>query len=100
MPHECAVSCYMWENSDAVPGVLEIVMPYYVFRITADKALTLVSAFDKYKDAKETCRNLRIAEPDGGANHVRMAFAATERDAKRLLADKRQPQSPLEEWEA
>lgn len=74
-------------------------MPYYVFRI-ADKTLTLLNTFEKYKDAKETCRNLRLADPAGGADQIRMAFAATERDAKRLLADKRQPSSPLEEWEA
>ncbi len=74
-------------------------MPYYVFRI-ADKQLTLLNTFEKYKDAKETCRKLRMADAAGGADQIRMAFAATERDAKRLLADKRQPQSPLEEWEA
>ena len=74
-------------------------MPYYVFRIAADKTLTLLNTFDKYKDAKETCRTLRIAEPSG-SDQIRMAFAATERDAKRLLAGKRQPSSPLEEWEA
>lgn len=76
-------------------------MPYYVFRIAADKkTLTLVNTFDKYKEAKETCRTLRAAAPAGGPDAIRMAFAATERDAKRLLADRRQPSSPLEEWEA
>lgn len=74
-------------------------MPYYVFRIAADRTLSLVHAFDKYKEAKDTCRTLRMAQPAGGADQIRMAFAATERDAKRLLADKRQPSSPLEEWE-
>jgi hypothetical protein len=29
-----------------------------------------------------------------------MAFAETEVKAKQLLAEKRQPSSPLEEWEA
>ncbi|MFP5348371.1 MAG: hypothetical protein ACLGHO_00815 [Gammaproteobacteria bacterium] len=75
-------------------------MPYFVFRIAADKTLTLLHVFDKYKDAKETCRTLRMAQPADGADQVRMAFAASERDAKRLLADRRQPSSPLEEWEA
>lgn len=74
-------------------------MPYYVFRIAADRTLSLVRAFDKFKEAKETCRTLRMAQPAGGADQIRMAFGATERDAKRLLADKRQPSSPLEEWE-
>jgi hypothetical protein len=29
-----------------------------------------------------------------------MAFGANEKEAKRLLSDKRQPSSPLEEWES
>lgn len=75
-------------------------MPYYVFRIAADKTLTLLNVYDKYQDAKAECRKLRMAQVPGAADQVRMAFAASERDAKRLLADRRQPSSPLEEWEA
>ncbi len=75
-------------------------MPYYVFRISPDRQFTLVNTFEKYQEAKETCRRLRAEESPNDPNAVRMAFAKSEYDARRLLAEKRQPSSPLEEWEA
>lgn len=75
-------------------------MPYFVFKIAADKKFALVKACAQYKEAKDLCRELRIAEAPDNPNAVRMAFAEDEPKARRLLADKRQPSSPLEEWEA
>jgi hypothetical protein len=75
-------------------------MPYFVFRINPDKQLKLVNTFTSYKEAKDLCRELRIAGSPDNPNAVRMAFAEDEGKAKRLLAEKRQPSSPLEEWEA
>lgn len=75
-------------------------MPYYVFRFSPDKKLTLVNTFAKYQEAKDLCRQLRQTESPDNPNAVRMAFAEDEVKAKRLLADRRQPSSPLEEWEA
>ena len=75
-------------------------MPYFVFKISADKQFTLVKACTQYKEAKDLCRELRIAESPDNPNAVRMAFADDEAKAKRLISDKRQPSSPLEEWEA
>ena len=75
-------------------------MPYFVFRISADKQLKLVKTCEKYKEAKDLCRELRIADSPDNPNAIRMAFAETEIKAKHLLAEKRQPSSPLEEWEA
>ena len=75
-------------------------MPYYVFRLSPDKKLTLVDTFAKYQEAKDLCRELRQTESPDNPNAVRMAFAEDEVKAKRLLADRRQPSSPLEEWEA
>jgi hypothetical protein len=43
---------------------------------------------------------LRASECPDNPNGIRMAFAETEVKAKHLLAEKRQPSSPLEEWEA
>jgi hypothetical protein len=74
-------------------------MPYFVFRINPDKQLKLVKMFTSYKEAKDLCRELRIAGSPDNPNAVRMAFAEDEVKAKRLLAEKRQPSSPLEEWE-
>jgi hypothetical protein len=75
-------------------------MPYFVFRILPGKQPELVASFDKYKDAKDTCRSLRMKESPDNPNTIRMAHAESEKLAKRLLTDKRQPSSPLEEWEA
>jgi hypothetical protein len=75
-------------------------MPYFVFRFSTDKPPALVSAFDKFKDAKELCRALRAKESPADPNAFRMAHANSEYEARRLLTDKRKPATPLEEWEA
>ena len=75
-------------------------MPYFVFKISADRKFSLVKACVQYKEAKDLCRELRIAESPDNPNAVRMAFAEDQAKAKRLIADKRPPSSPLEEWEA
>lgn len=75
-------------------------VPYFVFRINPEKQLQLVKAFAGYKEAKDLCRELRIAESPDNPNAVRMAFAEDEAKAKRLISDKRLPGAPLEEWEA
>jgi hypothetical protein len=75
-------------------------MPYFVFRVSADRQLKLVKTCEKFKEAKDLCRELRASECPDNPNGIRMAFAETEVKAKHLLAEKRQPSSPLEEWEA
>lgn len=75
-------------------------MPYYVFRKSADKQLALVDSFEKYPPAKEACRRLRAEGSPDDPNAVRMIFAQSEHEARRLFSEKRQPSSPLEEWEA
>jgi len=74
-------------------------MPYFVFRIAADKTMTLANSVTQYREAKDLCRTLRNAQPPGDTTLIRMAFAPNEQDAKRLLAERRQISSPLEEWE-
>src|SRR3989344_6053616 len=40
-------------------------MPYFVFRVSADRQLKLVNTCEKYKEAKDLCRELRKSEsPD------------------------------------
>jgi hypothetical protein len=75
-------------------------MPYFVFKISAGNAPALVSRFEKYKEAKDLCRELRQKESPDNPNAFRMTYAEDETKARRLLTDKRQPSSPLEEWEA
>jgi hypothetical protein len=75
-------------------------MPYYVFRISPERKLTLLNSFDKFKEAMTLCRNMRREQPPTDKDSIRMTFAKTEAEAKRLLSEKRQAASPLEEWEA
>ena len=76
-------------------------MPYFVFQISADRRLMPLKVFDKFKDAKDLCRELRQAQAaDGGKDQIRMTFAKDEQEARRLLGNRRAPASPLEEWEA
>lgn len=75
-------------------------MPYYVFKITPERELIAIASFASYREAKQSCQELRRAQASSDTSRVRMTFAETERDAKRLLAEKRTPSSPLEEWEA
>ncbi len=76
-------------------------MPYYVFRVSADKKnLTLIETCSKFVQAKNVCRDLRKQQGPQDTDLIRMAFAASEKDAKRLLTDPRKESTPLEEWEA
>jgi hypothetical protein len=75
-------------------------MPYFVFRISADNQFTLVNTFEKFPEAKQLCRDMRAKAAPGSSEQIRMAFAKSEYEAKRLLAERRNPASPLEEWEA
>ena len=79
-------------------------MPYYIYRVTQlgpVKQLDKLTQFDKFKDAKDLCRELRQAQAaDGGKDQIRMTFAKDEQEARRLLGNRRAPAYPLEEWEA
>jgi hypothetical protein len=76
-------------------------MPYYVFRLTADKKnLTLLETCSRFAEAKDACRTLRKNQGPNDTDLIRMAFAASEKEAKRLLTDPRKESSPIEEWEA
>jgi len=76
-------------------------MPYYVFRVSTDRSsLELLDSFAKFQEAKNLCYERRKAESPDDPSRIRMAFAKSEYEAKRLLSEKREPSSPLEEWEA
>ncbi len=75
-------------------------MPYFVFRISADRKLTPLNVCEKFKEAKDLCRQLRQAQAADATDQIRMTFAKDEQEARRLLGNRRAPASPLEEWEA
>lgn len=75
-------------------------MPYFVFRLLPEQPPQMVGSFEKYKEAKALCRELREKESPTDPNTIRMALGKSEYEAKRLLTEKRKPATPLEEWEA
>jgi len=75
-------------------------MPYFVCRIAKDKTLDLVEVKDKFAEAKALCRDLRKTQEPGDTDSIRMIFAKDQKEARRLLTSRREPSSPLEEWEA
>jgi hypothetical protein len=74
-------------------------MPYFCFRIRPDRTMTLLETYPKFKEAMDYCRDLRRQQAADDPDQIRMMFAATAKDAKRLLGERRPP-TPLEEWEA
>ena len=75
-------------------------MPYFVFQISADRKLMPLNVFQKFKEAKDICRESRQAQAADAKELIRMTFAKDEQEARRLLGNRRAPASPLEEWEA
>ena len=76
-------------------------MPYFVYRVSADRnTLTEVEVFDKFKPAKDLCRDMRKSQAPDDTDSVRMIFAEDKKMAEGLMKAKNQPSSPLEEWEA
>ena len=71
-------------------------MPYFVYRISAQRKLTLLNTFDKFIDAKDFARSLRSlrAQQVPGANEtIRMIFAENPKKAQLLLTDLRNPKT-------
>jgi hypothetical protein len=71
-----------------------------VFRLSPDQQPELIDSYAKFQDAMKAARELRKTEGPGATRTVRMAFGENEKDARRLLTEKRKPSTPLEEWEA
>ena len=64
-------------------------MPYFVYRISPGRKLTLLDTFDKFKQAKDLARSLRSQQPPGNNYVVRMIFAESPKKAQMLLTDTR-----------
>lgn len=64
-------------------------MPYFVYRISPERKLTLLNTFDKFKDAKDLARSLRAQQTPGTAETIRMIFAENPKKAQLLLSDVR-----------
>ncbi len=64
-------------------------MPYFVYRISPERKLTLIETFAKFKQAKDLARSLRAQQATDDRNVVRMIFAEDPKKAQLLLSDKR-----------
>lgn len=64
-------------------------MPYFVYRISPERKLTLIETFGKFKEAKDFARSLRAQQATDDRNVVRMIFAEDPKKAQLLLSDKR-----------
>ena len=68
-------------------------MPYFVYRISAQRKLTLLNTFDKFIDAKDFARSLRAQQTSGANETIRMMFAENPKKAQLLLSDLRTPKT-------
>lgn len=64
-------------------------MPYFVYRISSERKLTLLNTFDKFTEAKELARSLRAQQVPGATEIIRMIFAENPKKAQLLLSDVR-----------
>jgi hypothetical protein len=68
-------------------------MPYFLYRISPERKLTLIQAFEKFQEAKGIARQLRADQPPGSSEIIRMVFAETPKKAQLLLTDPRNPKT-------
>jgi len=68
-------------------------MPYFVYRISPERKLTLIETFAKFKEAKDHARALRAQQTTDDRNVVRMIFAEDQKKAQLLLTDLRTPKA-------
>lgn len=71
-------------------------MPYFVYKVFADRQLEPVETFDNYRDAKALVRSMRASLVPGDQHVPRLIFATSVSEAERLLAEVREPR-PLGE---
>lgn len=68
-------------------------MPYFLYRISPERKLTLIQTFEKFQEAKGTARRMRAEQPPGDGDTIRMIFADTAKKAQLLLTDLRNPKT-------
>lgn len=65
-------------------------MPYFIYKISIGRKLTLARSFDDYPSARETARSMRAEPARGRDETVKIVFAKDENEAERLLATRRE----------
>ena len=77
-------------------------MPYFIFVVTSNetgrKSATLVSQFEKFRDARNEVKRLRSEKPLDDGQIYKINFSATETEAEQALTETRE--EPIaKEWE-
>jgi len=72
-----------------LPPTTDTVMPYFVYRISPDRKLTLLDTFARFKEARDHARSLRAQQATDDRSMVRMIFAEDPKKAQLLLTDLR-----------
>ncbi|MGB5259960.1 MAG: hypothetical protein WBO34_05485 [Gammaproteobacteria bacterium] len=77
-------------------------MPYFIFIVTSNaanqKSATLVSEYEKFRDAKDEVKRLRVDSPLEDNQIYKINFSPTEAEAERALTEFRE-QPIAKEWE-
>ena len=72
-------------------------MPYFVYKVSENRRLEQVDAFERYRDAKQLARSMREQLPEDADYLVRVIFSGNGEEAARLLMEKREPRPMGEE---
>jgi len=64
-------------------------MPYFLYRISPERKLTLIETFERFQEAKTMARTLRAEKPADNHDIIRMIFAENPKKAQLLLTDLR-----------
>ena len=68
-------------------------MPYFLYRVSPERKLTLIETFEKFQEAKSLARRLRAEQPPESGDLFRMIFAENPKKAQLLLTDIRNPKT-------
>lgn len=78
-------------------------MPYYIYKIapgesSTARTLELVREYASYQDAKKDVRAMRIDQPEGSNEQLKIIFADSQPEAEQRLLEHRE-QPIIKEWE-
>ncbi len=65
-------------------------MPYFIYKVFADKKLEKISSFPKFIDAKQEAKTLRAALTNVDHYNIKIIFAQNEMSAEMLLKEERE----------
>lgn len=67
-------------------------MPYFIYKVFADKKLEKIISFPKFIEAKQEVKTLRAALTNEDRYQVKIIFAQNEAAAEMLLKEERERQ--------